>query len=75
VPEPEGSSPYLRNPANGPYPEPTESTPRHPAIVPKIHSDPIYASVFLVDSFPWALPPKPWSYTDTKLRLAILILI
>jgi hypothetical protein len=29
VPEPEGSSPHSQQPANGPYPEPGESTP-HP---------------------------------------------
>jgi hypothetical protein len=30
VPEPEGSSPHLQQPANGPYPEPGESTPHPP---------------------------------------------
>jgi hypothetical protein len=29
-PEPEGSSPHSQQPANGPYPEPGESTPHPP---------------------------------------------
>jgi hypothetical protein len=31
APEPEGSSLYSQEPATGPYPEPTESTPHPPA--------------------------------------------
>jgi hypothetical protein len=30
APEPEGSSPHSQQPANGPYPEPGESTPHPP---------------------------------------------
>jgi hypothetical protein len=30
APEPEGSSPHSQQPANGPYPEPAESTPHTP---------------------------------------------
>jgi hypothetical protein len=30
APEPEGSSPHSQQPANGPYPEPGESTPPPP---------------------------------------------
>jgi hypothetical protein len=30
APEPEGSSPHSQQPANGPYPEPAESTPHPP---------------------------------------------
>jgi hypothetical protein len=52
APEPEGSSLYSQVPATGPYPEPTESTPHLPANLPKIHSDPIYALVLQVVSFP-----------------------
>jgi hypothetical protein len=36
APEPEGSSPYSQEPANGPYPEPGESTPNPPTNLPKI---------------------------------------
>jgi hypothetical protein len=39
----EGSSPCLQEPATGPYPELTESTPP-PANLPNIHSDPIFPS-------------------------------
>jgi hypothetical protein len=42
APEPEGSSPHSQQPATGPYPEQTESTP-HPNL-PKIHFDPILPS-------------------------------
>jgi hypothetical protein len=45
VPEP-GSSLHSQQPATGPYPAPVESTPANL----KIHSDPIYASVFRVVS-------------------------
>jgi hypothetical protein len=48
APEPEGSSPHSQDPANGPYPEPGESTPRPPINLLKIHFDPI-------------LPSTPWS--------------
>jgi hypothetical protein len=46
--EPEGSSPHSQQPANGPYPEPGESTAFPPANLPKVHFDPI-------------LPSTPWS--------------
>jgi hypothetical protein len=62
APEPRGSSPHSQESATGPYPEPTESTPHLPAILPKTHSDPdppIYASVFRVVSFLRAFPLKP----------------
>jgi hypothetical protein len=49
APEPEGSSPHWQQPANGPYPEPGESTPHPPTKLPKVHFDPI-------------LPSTPWSY-------------
>jgi hypothetical protein len=43
APEPEGSSPWLQEPATGPYPKPTESTlpPPKPVSLTKIHFDPI----------------------------------
>jgi hypothetical protein len=47
VQEPKGSTPHSQQPATGPYHEPVKSNPT-PAILPKIHSDPI-------------LPPMPWS--------------
>jgi hypothetical protein len=51
APEPEDSSPHSQQPANGPYPEPGESTPPPPpASLPKVHFDPI-------------LPSTPWSFT------------
>jgi hypothetical protein len=44
APEPAGVSPYLQQPATGPYPEPTGST-LHPLFdLLKIHSDPILPS-------------------------------
>jgi hypothetical protein len=46
--EPEGSSPHSQQPATGPCPEPVESNPHPPAILPKIHYDHI-------------LPSTPWS--------------
>jgi hypothetical protein len=39
VPEPAGSSPYLQQPATGPYPEPTGST---------LHSQPVSVRSILV---------------------------
>jgi hypothetical protein len=42
--QPEGSSPHSQEPATSPYPEPVESTPHLPAILPMIHSDPIRPS-------------------------------
>jgi hypothetical protein len=48
VPEPEGSSPRSQQPVNGPYPEPSESTPHPPNQSSKINSNPI-------------LPSTPWS--------------
>jgi hypothetical protein len=48
APKPEGSSPFSKHPATGPYPEPVKSNPHLPANLPKIHSDPI-------------LTPMPWS--------------
>jgi hypothetical protein len=41
VPEPEGSSPHSQQTANGPYPEPGESTSHPPINLPKVHFDPI----------------------------------
>jgi hypothetical protein len=41
APEPAGSSPYLQEPATGPYPEPTGSIRHTPPSLPQIHSDPI----------------------------------
>jgi hypothetical protein len=35
APEPEGSSPHSQQPANGPYPEPGQSTPPPPANLPR----------------------------------------
>jgi hypothetical protein len=46
--EPEGSSLHSQQPANGPYPEPGESTPHPPANLLKVHFDP-------------TLPSMPWS--------------
>jgi hypothetical protein len=48
APEPEGSSPHSQQPANGPYPEPAESTPHPPTNLSKVHFDPIYALVLLM---------------------------
>jgi hypothetical protein len=50
VPESKGS-PHIREPTNGPYPKPGESTPHThtPANLPKVHFDPI-------------LPSAPWSF-------------
>jgi hypothetical protein len=48
APEPEGSSPHSQQPANGPCPEPGESTPLPTANLPNVHFDPI-------------LPSTPWS--------------
>jgi hypothetical protein len=53
VPEPEGSSPYLQEPATSCYPEPTGSTPHPPANLSKIHSGPIIPSMPL--SSEWSL--------------------
>jgi hypothetical protein len=56
VPEPEGSSPQSHHPANGPYPEPAESTPPPPppANLPKVSSDPV------IPSSPWS---SKWSFS------------
>jgi hypothetical protein len=50
APESEGSSPHSQQPANGPYPEPRESTPHPPTNLPKVHFNTI-------------LPSMPWSFT------------
>jgi hypothetical protein len=42
--ETDGSSPHSREPANGPYPEPDDSTPHSPANLPEVHFDPILPS-------------------------------
>jgi hypothetical protein len=53
APEPEGSSPHSQQPANGPYPEPAESTPHPPPTnLPKVHFDHI-------------IPSTPWSFKCT----------
>jgi hypothetical protein len=44
APEPEGSSPHSQQAANGPYPEPGESTPHSLTNLPKVHFDPILLS-------------------------------
>jgi hypothetical protein len=44
APEPKGSSLHLREPATGPYAEPTESTPYLQDNLPKMHSDSILPS-------------------------------
>jgi hypothetical protein len=48
APEHESSSPYSRQPATDPYPEPTRTLYTPLASLSKIHSDPIF-------------PPTPWS--------------
>jgi hypothetical protein len=53
TPEPAGSSPYSQEPAIGPYPEPTESTPHPPASLSNINSDPKLPSTLL--SSEWSL--------------------
>jgi hypothetical protein len=58
--EPKGSSPTLKS--QPPVPILSQLNPLHTPpqpISPKIHSDPIYASVFQIVSFPRALPAKP----------------
>jgi hypothetical protein len=55
APEPEGSLPHIQQPANGPYPEPGESTPHPPPTnLPKFHFDPILTSTPW--SFKWCFP-------------------
>jgi hypothetical protein len=44
APEHEGSSPHTQQPATGPNPKPTESTPHPPVSLSKIHSDLILPS-------------------------------
>jgi hypothetical protein len=58
APEPEGSSPHSPEPATDPYPEPGESTPRHPNQSPQ---GPVWFHLRLVLSsglFPSAFPTK-----------------
>jgi hypothetical protein len=60
--EPEGSSPHSQQLATGPYPEPVESNPHPQPISLRFILIPlslIYALVFRVASFLWAIPPKP----------------
>jgi hypothetical protein len=62
APEPEGSSPHSQQPANGPYPEPAESTPHPPNQSPQgpfWSHPPIYALVFQVVYFFRVFWPKP----------------
>jgi hypothetical protein len=51
APEPEGSSPHSQQPANGPYPQLDESTPRPRVNLPKVYIDPILPSTTW--SFKW----------------------
>jgi hypothetical protein len=62
APEPEDSSPHSQEPANGPCPEPGESTPHPPNQSPQDpfwSHPPIYAVVFQVVSSLRAFQPKP----------------
>jgi hypothetical protein len=64
APEHEGLLPYSQEPTTGPYPELTGSNLHPPANLPKIQSDPIYASVFKVVSFFLAIPSKPCTHSS-----------
>jgi hypothetical protein len=69
APEPEGSSPHSQQPANGPYPEPSESTPHTPPTnLSKVHFDPILPSTPW--SFRWSFPFvfRQQSHMSKKLR-------
>jgi hypothetical protein len=60
--EPEGSSPYIQEPATCPCPEPDQfilRPPTQPLAGPFQYYPPIYAWVFQVVSFPQVSPLKP----------------
>jgi len=57
--EPEGSLPHLQVPASCPYPEPDQSSPRHPSHLLKIHLNTILLST--PGSYKWSLSLRlPW---------------
>jgi hypothetical protein len=61
--ESESSSLYLREFATGPYPEPGDRIVHPPASVPKIHFNPIYASVVRLVSLLRDFPEKPCTFS------------
>jgi hypothetical protein len=84
APEPEGSSPYLQEPATGPYPEATEPTLHSPDNLLKFHSDPICVLVFQVILSFWlfhqnllATRPTPMleGYPLSAVRDCLLLMI